>query len=185
MLKEIANRRSRRIIDPQRTIDPAVIRDLLEAARWAPSCSNNQPWRFVISVAESLVQVKEALTKGNAWARQAPLIITVASNPDLDCRIKDRDYFTLGLGLAVENILLEGTSRGLVVHPIAGFSERKVKEALDIPEEYRVHVLIIIGHPGDPEKAEPDLVKRENATRERKPLGDIVFQEGWQKSFNI
>ncbi len=100
---------------------------LLEAARWAPSCFNNQPWRFVVSRGESLDAVRDCLSRGNGWARRATLIFTIASKPDLDCQIKGRDYYPLGIGLAVENLLLQAIHLGLVVHPIAGFNEERVK----------------------------------------------------------
>ena len=178
----IERRRSGRIIDPERQVEEEKIRSLLEAARWAPSCFNNQPWRFIVSRGRSLDAVKECLSKGNAWAKRAPLILTVASKPDLDCQIKDRDYYTLGIGLAVENLLLQSIHLGLVVHPIAGFSERKVKKALHIPEVYRVHTLIIVGYPGSSDGLEDWVLEKEDALRERKPLEEIVFWEGWKSA---
>ena len=177
----IARRQSRRIIDPRRPVDEEKILSLLEAARWAPSCSNMQPWRFVVSTGSSLEAVKECLTRGNAWARRAPLIFTIASKPDLDCQITGRDYYPLGIGLALENLLLQGIHLGLVVHPIAGFKERRVKEALGIPEEYRIHALVVVGYPGSPEDADESVLEKEKRPRERKSLKEIAFWEGWAK----
>jgi len=175
----IASRYSSRIIDPNRPLEKEKILSLLEAARWAPSCSNNQPWRFVVSFGESLAPVKDCLSRGNVWAKNAPLILTVTSKPELDCQIIDRDYFTLGIGLAIENLILQGISMGLVVHPIAGFSESKVKEALSIPETYRVHALIIVGYAGNESHVDERTIEKEKMPRERKNLDEIVCWEKW------
>jgi len=179
MLEIIKKRRSSRIIDPDRQVEEEKIKELLEAARWAPSCFNNQPWRFIVSREDSLDQVKECLTQGNSWAKRAPLIITVTSQPELDCQIQDREYYTLGIGLAVENLLLQGIDLGLVVHPIAGFKEKKVKQVLKIPDPFRVYTLIIIGYPGVPEGLDEEIIKKEKAPRQRKSLKEIAFGEFW------
>lgn len=175
----IAGRRSGRIIDPRRSLGAEEILSLLEAARWAPSCSNNQPWRIVVSRDRSLDAVKACLSRGNAWARNAPLILTFASKPDLDCLIRGREYYPLGIGLAVENVLLQGIHLGLVMHPIAGFREAEIREALGIPEEFRIHVLVIAGHPGSEEDVDAAVLEKENALRQRKPMEDIVCWEQW------
>ncbi len=177
----IHKRESRRIIDPLRPVEDNKLQSLFEAARWAPSCSNNQPWRFIVSINDSLDELKECLSRGNNWARNAPVILTVTSKPDLDCQITGRDYYPLGLGLAIENILLQGIHMGLVVHPIAGFKEKKVKEVLGIPEEYRVFALIIIGYQGSPKDVDENTLEKEKKPRHRKPLNEIVFWEGWEK----
>jgi nitroreductase len=177
----IKKRRSGRIFDANRPVETDKIDSLIEAARWAPSCSNNQPWRFVVSRGESLVAVKECLTRGNSWARRSPLIFTIASKPDLDCQITGRDYYPLGVGLAIENLLLQGIHLGLVVHPIAGFKEKRVKEVLRIPDEYRVHALVIVGYPGSTDGLDDRILEKEKAPRVRKPVKEIAFWEEWER----
>ena len=175
----IKKRESRRVIAPNRPVENEKIQSLLEAARWAPSCSNNQPWRFVVSQSDSLERVKECLSRGNNWASNAPLIFTVASKPDLDCQITGRDYYPLGMGLAIENLLLQGIHMGLVMHPIAGFKEKLIKDVLIIPENYRVFALIIAGYPGSPDDVDETIHEKEKSPRIRKPLSETVFWEGW------
>jgi nitroreductase len=175
----IQRRESRRVIDPFRSVEEEKIESLLEAARWAPSCSNNQPWRFVVSQTTSLDSVRDCLSRGNDWARNAPLIITVASKPDLDCQISGRDYYPLGLGLAIENLLLQGIHMGLVAHPIAGFKENVVKEVLNIPVEYRVFTLIILGYPGSSDDVDETTLEKEKIPRVRKETEEIIFRESW------
>ena len=178
----IHKRRSGRVIDPSRFVANEKILSLLEAARWAPSCFNNQPWRFVVSTGESLERVKDTLSRGNAWGRKASLVITIASKPDLGCQKTGREYYPLDIGLAVENLLLQGIHLGLVVHPIAGFDEGELKSVLKIPDEYRVHTIVIVGYPGSLSEVDEQLREREEAPRERKKLEEIVFWEEWNQS---
>lgn len=168
-----------------RKVSGETVRCLVEAGRWAPSCFNNQPWRMIVCRNQSLETVKQQLAKGNSWALRSPLIIAVASRPELDCQIKGRNYYTLGIGLTVENMLLQGISMGLVMHPIAGFKEEGVKSALNIPAEYRVHVLIICGYPGSREDADQSVLKEEDAPRQRKPVEAICSEETWSKNLDL
>ena len=180
----IMRRRSLRAIDPHRKVEKHRLLEMLEAARWAPSCSNNQPWRFIIPEDDLVIEVKHCLTKGNAWALNASHIIVVASKPELDCQKKDRNYYTLGIGLAIENLLLQGTALDLVVHPIAGFDESRLKEVLDLPEDFFIHVCIPIGYPGDIEDLDESSAKKELDERARKSLDEIVHWGKWSDKSN-
>ena len=175
----IMQRRSLRAIDPYRKVEKHLIIQMLEAARWAPSCSNNQPWRFVVPEDDLLEKVKDCLTKGNAWALNASHIIVVASKPEFDCQIRGRDYYTLGIGLAVENLLLQGTALNLVVHPIAGFDESRLKDVLGLPGDFMLHVCIPIGYPDHIDDLEKWTTEQEKGVRLRKSLDEIVFWGKW------
>ena len=139
-------RRAYRSLDPVK-IDENIVNDLASCARLAPSCFNNQPWRFVfVYEKETLDKLKdEALTRGNAWAKDASMIIAVFSKQELDCVIRDRIYFRFDIGLATAFLILRATELGLVAHPIAGYKEQKVKEILGIPEDMTVITLVIVG----------------------------------------
>ena len=176
----IRKRKSGRVFDPNRQVEEEKLFSLLEAARWAPSCANNQAWRFIVSQKVSLEKVKACLSRGNAWAQHAPLILSVVSRPDLGCQRTGRDYFTLDLGLTIENILLQGIYMGLVIHPIAGFDEEEVKIVLDIPDDYRVYALIIVGYPGILKDMDERTLEKEKAPRARKSLDEIVYMEKWR-----
>ena len=175
----IRQRRSGCIIAPDKPVESSKTEALLEAARWAPSCSNQQSWRFIVIENEALPSVKETLSRGNRWALHAPLIIAAITKPDLGCRITGRDYFTLDLGLAIENMLLQGIHMGLVMHPIAGFDENKIKLLMDIPPGYRVYALVVAGYPGSFDGADSEIVEKESAPRNRKPVGKIASREKW------
>ncbi|MCW3991402.1 MAG: nitroreductase family protein, partial [Candidatus Bathyarchaeota archaeon] len=139
--RAIKVRRAYRSLDPVE-ITEELIRDLAESARLAPSCFNNQPWRFVFAYdPETLKELHTALSRGNEWAHLASMIIAVFSKPDLDCIVGEREYYLFDTGMATAFIILRATELGLVAHPIAGFRERRVKRILEIPEEMRLITL--------------------------------------------
>lgn len=153
-----------------------LVKRILEAAHLAPSCFNNQPWRFVVAEGESLEAVKEALPGGNYWAKKAPVIIAVASKPDLDCQLSDgRDYFLFGCGMAVGNLMVQATQMGLIAHPIAGFDPQKVKKAMKIPDDFVVITLVVVGWHGDAGSLSEKHRALEFGPRERRPLADVAF----------
>jgi len=176
ILELITTRRARRAITDQ-PISRDVLETLLTAAHLAPSCANNQPWRFVVVDEDpTLAQVKEHLSGGNYWAKISPSIIAVASKADLDCQIPDgRNYHLFGCGLASMNLILQATELGLIAHPIAGFKQAPIKQLLDIPNDFTLITLIILGHPSD---TYSHLSKKhqieETSSQDRSRLSDVV-----------
>jgi nitroreductase len=158
-------------------ITETLVQELAESVRLAPSCFNNQPWRFVfVSESDMLEKLHEALSGGNAWARAGSLIIAVFSREQDDCVIRDRTYHQFDTGMAVGFLLLRATELGLVAHPIAGFSPKKTREVLGIPDEYQVITLIIVGKRAS--KLNPVLndgqINAEHKRPERKPVEDFI-----------
>ena len=145
VIQAINERRAYRSLEPVK-ITKDLIRNLAHSARLSPSCFNNQPWRLVfVYDSKVLKEMHTALSKGNEWAFSASMIIAVFSKREDDCIIKDREYHQFDCGLASGFLILRATELGLVAHPIAGFSPKKTKEILAIPEEYKVITLIIVG----------------------------------------
>ena len=145
IIKAINERRAYRSLKPVK-ITEELIRDLTQCAGLAPSCFNNQPTRLVfVYEPEALKNLHAALSKGNEWAHSASMIVVVFSKREDDCIIKDREYHQFDCGLAAAFLILRATELDLVAHPIAGFSPRKTKEILGIPDEYKVITLIMIG----------------------------------------
>jgi nitroreductase len=141
----IQERRAYRSLDPV-PITEDLINDLARHAQLAPSCFNNQPARFVfVHNPDVLGEMRAALSKGNEWIHAASMIIAVFSKKDDDCIIKDREYHQFDCGLVSAFLILRATELGLVAHPIAGFSPKKTKEILGIPDEYQVITLINVG----------------------------------------
>ncbi len=178
----IAQRRSLRSIDTEKSIPEDQLFRLLEAARWAPSTGNAQPWRFVVAREKlTLERMRKTLKPGNqSWAGAAPLLLVICANPSADTIADDKPYYLFDCGLAAENLILQGISEGLVMHPMLGWDEAAVKTELSIPDDNRVVVIIAVGHPGKFEDLPIDLQKRETAPRVRKSLDEMVHYERWK-----
>jgi len=178
MVPELAERRARRGISADPIPDEVIAR-LLEAATLAPSCFNNQPWRFVAVSGEKLDSVKAALTEGNRWATRAPLIVAFATKPSLDCRNDaGRDYAFFDLGMAAMAFMAQATHEGLVAHPIAGYSPAKAAKAIELEQDFVLVTLVIVGRPsGDQSLLAEWQLARERGPRERKPLGEVAYRE--------
>ncbi|MCJ7525550.1 MAG: nitroreductase family protein, partial [Candidatus Aminicenantes bacterium] len=133
LMKTIELRRAYRSLGPVE-IDENLVRELATAASLSASCFNKQPWRYVFAFAkEVLERLQGAMNKGNEWTKAASLIVAVASRKDLDCIVKEREYYLFDTGMATAFLILRASELGLVAHPIAGFDEDKAKEILGVP----------------------------------------------------
>ncbi len=145
----IQQRRAYRALGPVK-ITEDLVRDLAEHAKLAPSCFNKQPWRFVfVYEKEVLGKLFTALSGGNGWAQAGSMVIAVFSEKDLDCVVKNREYYCFDTGMAAAFMILRATELGLVIHPIAGYDEEKVKDILNIPAKMTVITLLIVGKKSD------------------------------------
>jgi nitroreductase len=175
----INERRAYRSLAPVEISDETV-RDLAKSASLAASCFNNQPWRYVfVRDRKVLADMFETLTKGNVWASAASMIIAVLSRPDLDCQIKGRDYYQFDVGMGTAHLILRATELGLVAHPIAGYSPRKVRGVLGIPEDMSVIALVIVGKHADDvnDLLSESQAESEGARPARKPFEEIAWMD--------
>lgn len=174
----LKKRRAYRSLEPVE-ITESMINEMYEALKLAPSCFNNQPWRYVFAFEkEALEKTKLALTAGNVWATKASMIIAVLSHRDLDCKMPDgRDYYKFDTGMASALLILKATELGLVAHPIAGYDPAKVKDALNIPDPFEVLTIIIAGKKSEKVGELLSEFQRgvEDKRPERKPLGEVLF----------
>ena len=183
IIEPIQSRRARRALSDRQI--PGEVRDrLLKAASLAPSCFNNQPWRFlVIDEPETLRQAYPFLSGGNYWAERAPLIIAVVTEKSLDCELDGgREYAFFDCGLAVENLLLQATEEGLVAHPIAGFRAPEMRAAFGIDESRVLLTLVILGYPGPADHLSQKHRESEESGRTRKELPEVVSYNRWERS---
>jgi nitroreductase len=175
----IETRRAYRALAPVEITDETV-HDLVDAARMAASCFNNQPWRYVfVRDREILEQVFETLPDGNAWAKAASMIVAVISRPDLDCQIMGRDYFLFDTGMATAQMILRATELDLVAHPIAGYSPKKISGVLGVPDDMSVVALVIFGKHTDEIS---DLLSEGQAAAEaerpeRRPFDEVAWMD--------
>ena len=180
----LARRRSTRAFDPARRVSRPALRTLLEAARVAPSCFNEQPWRFLVFDGEdpdALEGARDCLTAGNAWARQAPVLILSVAAERWSRDGSPNRWAEHDVGLASENLALQATSLGFAVHFMAGFDEVRARSLFGIPEDFTPLAMIAVGYPGDPDDLPPKLRDRELAPRYRKPIEGIAFAAYWDR----
>ena len=145
VIEAINKRRAFRSLIPVK-ISEDLIRDLAGCAQIAASCFNNQPWQYIfVHDKEMLNKMHLALSDGNKWAHYASMIIVVLGKKDDDCVIHDRIYYRFDIGMATAYIILRATELGLVAHPIAGYSPKKTREILGIPDDIDVIALVIVG----------------------------------------
>jgi nitroreductase len=180
----LARRWSPRAFDPDRLVSRLALRTLLEAARVAPSCFNEQPWRFLVfdgEDREALEDARGCLTDSNAWARRAPvLFLSVAAERWSRDGTANR-WAQHDVGLASENLALQATALGFALHFMAGFDEARARELFGIPEGFTPMAMIAVGYPGKAEDLPPKLRERECAPRWRKSIEEIAFEGRWQR----
>ena len=165
-------------------INEEMIRDVARCASLAPSCYNNQPWRFVfVYEKDKLGKLFDSLSKGNYWAKLSSMIIAVFSKKELDCVVGSKEYYLFDTGMATAFLILRLTDLGFVAHPIAGYDEDKVKKILNIPEDMTVITLVIVGEKSD--ELNPILSDKQKEWEEKRPER-LKFEEfcglnGWER----
>ena len=188
ILEPIAQRWSPYVFEP-REVEREKLLACLEAARWAASSFNEQPWTFFVSQRSDETEFPRMLAclmeANQGWAQHAgALLLTVAaktfSRNDKPNRVAVHD-----IGLAVGNLSVQATSLGLVVHQMAGIELDKARETYAIPESHDPVTAIAIGYAGDPSQADEQLAQRDQGPRARKPLSDFVFSGTWAKSAEV
>lgn len=149
---------------------------LLEAARYAPSCYNEQPWRFIIAYTEEeLSKVRSILVEQNrTWADKAPVLIVILSKKRF-ANGKDNPWHMFDAGTAWGYLSLEAQRRGLITHAMGGFKRREAMEKLNISDDYEIAVVVAIGKMGDKEKLPEELKKREKPGV-RREIEDLIYR---------
>jgi nitroreductase len=158
---------------------------LFEAARWAPSSYNNQPWRFVIAKRntpewEILFSLMGEFNQ--SWTKNAAVLVVVISSTNFEHNGKPSRTHSFDTGSAWENLALEGAFQGLVVHGMEGFDYDKAKTDLSIPEGYSVEAMVAIGKPGKKEDL-PEMLQDKETPSDRKPLKDLIFHGKFGQSY--
>ncbi len=151
---------------------------LFEAARWAPSSYNGQPWRFIYAKRDTphwqkLFDLMVPFNQG--WAKTAAVLVVIASRDSFTLNNKPARTHSFDTGSAWENLALQGFADGLVVHGMEGFDYEKSKKMLNIPEGYTVEAMCAIGKPGKKESLPPELQQREFPS-DRNPIQSFVFE---------
>lgn len=181
IIEEIDKRRARRGLS-ENAIPADVVERIFTAGTYAPSCSNKQPWRFLVcNEGQALENARDCLNGGNYWAKLAPMLVVVTTRDALDCHdmSDDRNYAQFDTGMAVMGILMQATREGLIAHPMAGFDPLKVREHFGIEPETRVITMIAIAYPGETGHLSDKHKESEVSERSRKPLSEVVMFNEW------
>ncbi len=183
ILEVIRIRRSDRHFDG-RAVAQQDIDLLIEAFRWAPSSNNRQPWRLIFATSESARRAyDDALSRGNKpWAATAPVKIVVIGTPEEQPDRNGLHTWLLDVGLALENMLIQGYAMGLTIHAMAGWSEQKIVEGFRIPSPFRVAALVAAGHRGRVEDLPEEVRAKDLHPRTRKAAAEFAFRDSFGTS---
>ncbi|MGE3536425.1 MAG: nitroreductase family protein [Candidatus Tectimicrobiota bacterium] len=166
-----------------RPIEREKLLSLLEAARWAASCTNQQPWSFIVATREDSTEYARLLSclreNNQLWASTAPVLMVSVAKLTFDANGQPNRFAYHDVGLAVANLIIQATALGLFAHQIAGFYPEKVRELYQVPEGFDPVGGIVLGYAGELSVLSEELQQREQAPRVRKALDTFVFQGAW------
>ncbi len=175
----LASRHSPYAFDPARSVAAEDVASLFEAARWAMSSYNAQPWRYIIGVrgnGDLHTKIHDCLVTGNQpWAINAPVLVLGLIKTTFDHNGKPNAAAEHDLGAASALLTVEATARGLAVHQMIGIEADKVMETFDLPEDVRPLTALAIGYPGEPHHVPDNYAERDAKPRERMPQADFIL----------
>jgi nitroreductase len=191
VLDLIERRWSPRAFDPAKDVSQVELFRLFEAARWAPSAGNEQPWRFVAASRHRSPEAFAALllslkAKNRLWAEAAPILVLVAvqNPPDGQSAESARASAWYDAGLAVGFLTLQATAMGLSIRQMEGFDAARAREACAVPAAFAPAVVMAIGYAGDPDTLSIESHRSsERQPRSRKPLEELLFDGVWDRMF--
>jgi nitroreductase len=156
------------------------LKKIFEAARWAASSFNEQPWRFLVGRKgdETYKKIFDTLVEFNqGWAKSAPVLVLSAAKKTFTHNGSPNNYGVHDTGAATATLTLQATALGLHTHGMAGFDTAKARAAFNIPDDFEIGAVTAIGYLGDAETLPEGLKTQETAPRSRKPLEEVVFSE--------
>jgi nitroreductase len=169
-----------------RLVEPAKLGSLLEAARWAASSYNDQPWAFIVATRDQPAEYERlhgCLVEFNqSWANTAPVLILAVARTNLGHDGQPNRHAFHDVGQALANLAIQAVAEGLAIHQMAGILPDKAKETFAIPDGWEALTGVAVGYPGDWETLADTLRERELAARQRKPLAEFVFTGHWGQS---
>jgi len=174
---------------PRAYADKPVPREILislfEAARWAASCNNSQPWRFIVATRDNKTEYEKLLhcfnDRNQSWAVSAPVLVVTCADRNLPDG-RPSNYGWYDTGAAVAQLTLQAMSHGLWVHQAQGILPDRVRETYAVPADFDICTGFALGYQGEPGVLPEDYAKREVLPRERKPVTELVFTGGFGKT---
>jgi nitroreductase len=166
-----------------RPVEREKLLSVLEAARWAPSSFNGQPWSFLVATRDDSPEFERMLSclvpQNQAWAKEAAVLMIAVAKTHFEHNGKPNRHAWYDTGQAVAFLTLQATALDLGVHQMAGFSADKARELYAIPETAEPATAVALGYTGDPNSLDDKLRERELAPGNRKPLKEFVFTRRW------
>ena len=180
----LASRWSPRAFDSDRAVSQDDLVALFEAARWAPSCFNEQPWRYLVwdrfEDAAGWQSALECLApKNQEWALQAPVLALIACSDVFVHNDKPNRWSQYDAGQATASLTTQAMAMDLYVHQMGGFDAEEVGKRFGLPDGITAMAMMAIGYAGDPDSLDEGFRTAETAERERKALDDILFYGKW------
>jgi nitroreductase len=180
----LARRWSCRAFDASKPVSREQIVALLEAARWAPSCFGDEPWRYIVwdrnSDEAAWQKAFACLGEWNQnWVKNAPVLLLSTAYSLFRKNGTPNRWGQHDTGAASENLCLQAVALGLMAHQMGGFDEEKTRLAFNIPKEFALMAMIAVGYQGEPEVLNDELKGLELAARARTPLGEHFFEGDW------
>ena len=172
-----------------RSVEPEKLGSILEAARWAPSSYNEQPWAFILATKDDKPEWERLLSclveVNQAWAKTAPVLMISVAKREFSRNGKPNRHALHDVGLAVENLVIQATALDLQVHQMAGFSADRAREIFLIPEDWQPVAGLALGYQAGADSPAGAIRESKSAERVRKPLEDFVFTGSWNQASPI
>ncbi len=188
-IEEILRRRWSPRAFSDRLVEPEKLQSLFEAARWAASSFNEQPWNFIVATKqnpEEHTRLLSCLVEGNQrWARAVPVLMVSVAKLNFDKTGKPNRHAFHDVGLAMGNVLVQATALGLFVHQMAGFSPEKVREIYGVPEDFEPVAAIAIGYGLVADELPEAFREFDLGARRRKPVNSFVFEAHWGETSRL
>ena len=186
----LARRWSPRAYDVNRTVSREQLAALLEAARWAPSCNGDEPWRYLIFERrrdpEGWQKAFDCLSDSNKkWVRNVPVLLLSCAGSTFEHSGKPNRYGQHDTGAASVCLALQGAAMGLAVHQMGGYDAQKARAAFQIPDAYTPMAMIAVGYQASPDVLDEETKAKELRPRSRKPLETHFFEGGWGKGVGL
>ncbi len=180
----IASRWSGRAYDESRTVSVENIHSLLEAARWAPSCFGDEPWRYIVTDKtvdlDSWEKALSCLSEGNqSWAKAAPVLILVCAHKQFSHNNKPNRWAEYDTGAATLSLVLQATDLGLMAHQMGGYDRDRAQELFHVPDDYGTIAVMAIGYQLNANELPNDLKERELSERKRNEPEQLFYKGDW------
>ncbi len=189
MIHPILQKRRSPVLFSEKKLNRNDIQSIFEAARWSPSSSNQQPWRYIAALKENsddFQRLFNCLTEGNKlWVKNVPFLCLSVAEVVSDYNFKENRYAWHDVGLSTACIIFQSMSLGIYAHVMGGFNAEMAAETLQIPDRFKPVAMFALGYPAESITGFPqELIAKENKTRTRKEISDILYVGMWGRKFD-